>query len=735
MTTYYNILDTIKNQLLQDPFCNSVTEGSIYEIDLSKQTMCPYAHIQVNSASINEFTNVFSVTVFCMDIVDKPKVATTDDFIGNDNTQDVLNTQYAVATRLLELMRRGSLRDDNFALLDGSSPNLEAFTERFDNFWAGWAITMDVEVPNEMTICGTTTGAVCEDAVYTITDTLGNVLYQGTIVSGGNLTQAISNSAITNTNASYTASVLSQASLELPNVTFSVNNSVGTGVIQASVPSVTDQNLVAPDGSAVVKYVDGTVISTNAVASGATRNITVPNPIVCSDATVTVNSATLGTVASGGTLNVPVLKSTGAATIGAISGSDFRIPNSAVANSDASYSQSVLATDSLAIPDSTMNFNGASEGTFVSVKTTAVTLKDESGTSLVPTSKSLASNTLALVVQNPLQVFLDMYTGKAVSHAGSVESISCIDTSDIFTASPIGKIQPSAYGVGKLIAMKPLAGGFDLDVVRNTTATRYNSSSLIETVAANVPRLDYFGVTCPSVLVEAQSTNLFDYSEDFANAYWTKTRAGITSDSIASPIASTNSDKMIPTAVSGNHFVRRTTATTNDSYIFSGFFKDGGYNIWLRFTGASFNDRVEFGVDLSDGSDISFIEAGTFTGSKSVVTYPNGWYRIEVKINVPSGEANLISSMFAYNGAVSFTPDGTSGFYVIGAQLEIQAAATSYIPTSGASATRNADVMSVTGLSGITTLTETFEDDSTNVISSPSTYTMSNGRIKKVITV
>ena len=691
MTTYYNILDTIKNQLLQDPFCNSVTEGSIYDIDLSKQTMCPYAHIQVNNATITERTNIFNITVFCMDIVDKNPKETTDEFTGNDNTQDVLNTQYAVATRLLELMRRGSLRTDNFALAEGSSPSVESFTERFENFWAGWAVTMDVEVPNEMTICGTTTGAVCEDAVYTITDTAGNVLYSGTIVSGGNLTQAINNSVVSNSDDSYTANVLSQANLELADVEFKVNNTVGTTVTSEEIPSATNKTLVAPDGSAVVKYVNGTEISTNPVASGAVRNILVPNPIVCSDATVS--------------------------------------------NSDDSFSTTVASGGNLELADSTLNFNGASEGTFVSVKTTAVTLKDETGTNLTPTSKSLASNTLDLVVQNPLTVFTNMYTGKAVSHSGAVESISCIDTSDVFTASPIGKIQPSAYGVGKLIAMKPLAGGFDLDVVRNTTATRYNSSSLIETVTANVLRLDYFGVTCPSVLVEAQSTNLFEYSEDFSNAYWTKTRAGITSDSIASPIASTDADKMIPTAVSGNHFVRRTISATNDSYVFSGFFKDGGYDVWLRFQGASFSNRVEFGVDLSDGSDISFVEAGTFTGSKNVVAYPNGWYRIEVKINVPSGEANLQNSMFAYNGAVSFTPDGTSGFYVIGTQVEIQAAATSYIPTSGASATRNADVMSVTGLTGSSTLTETFEDDSTNVISNPTTYTMSAGRIKKVVRV
>ena len=188
MITYYNLLDTIKTQLLEDPQCNSVTEGSIWEIDLAKQTIMPYAHIQVNSASITERTNIFNVTVFCMDIVDKSKEETTDKFKKNDNTQDVLNTQFAVATRLLELMRRGDLRNDNFALLEGSSPSLESFTERFENFYAGWAATFDVEVPNEMTICGTVAPSACEDALYSIKDSAGTVLYSGTIVSGGSLT-------------------------------------------------------------------------------------------------------------------------------------------------------------------------------------------------------------------------------------------------------------------------------------------------------------------------------------------------------------------------------------------------------------------------------------------------------------------------------------------------------------------------------------------------------------------
>ena len=59
-----------------------------------------------------------------------------------------------------------------------------------------------------------------------------------------------------------------------------------------------------------------------------------------------------------------------------------------------------------------------------------------------------------------------------------------------------------------------------------------------------------------------------------------------------------------------------------------------------------------------------------------------------------------------------------------------------YLPiiTNTGSVTRNADVISKTGLSNITSITETFENGTTNVISgNPTSYTMSQGRIKQVI--
>ena len=286
MTTYYNILDTIKNQLLQDNDCNSVTEGSIWEIDLSKQTIAPYAHIQVNNATINERTNVFNLSVFCMDIVDKNPKAATDKFRGNDNEQDVLNTQYAVAARLLELMRRGDLRDNNFALLDGSTPTLESFTERFENFWAGWTVTFDVEVPNEMTICDNVIpSGDCPDSTYLITDLDGNTLYSGSIASGGSNTQAINNATAVLKNTLdttiSTTEILAEGSEDItaPNALVGLEDTDGNVIGGDSFASGTANTMVAPDADYTVQYLNGTLIESGSILSNGSKTVEVPDPV------------------------------------------------------------------------------------------------------------------------------------------------------------------------------------------------------------------------------------------------------------------------------------------------------------------------------------------------------------------------------------------------------------------------------------------------------------------------
>jgi hypothetical protein len=148
---FYQLTETIKNQLLEDINCNTVTTGDITEIDTSKQTIFPLSHIIVNNVTTDEQYLSFNITVLAMDIVDESKQPTSDIFRGNNNEQDVLNTQLAVLNRLTMILRKGDLYRDLYQL-DGV-PSCEPFYERFENRLAGWACTFNIFVKNDIDIC------------------------------------------------------------------------------------------------------------------------------------------------------------------------------------------------------------------------------------------------------------------------------------------------------------------------------------------------------------------------------------------------------------------------------------------------------------------------------------------------------------------------------------------------------------------------------------------------------
>ena len=86
-----------------------------------------------------------------MGIVDISNSETTDKFRGNDDEQDVLNTQLATAVRIINKLQRGDLFSSLYQVIDDVA--CEPFMDRFENKLAGWTATFDVEMQNEMTIC------------------------------------------------------------------------------------------------------------------------------------------------------------------------------------------------------------------------------------------------------------------------------------------------------------------------------------------------------------------------------------------------------------------------------------------------------------------------------------------------------------------------------------------------------------------------------------------------------
>tara|TARA_R110000787_G_scaffold9948_4_gene34323 strand:+ start:1193 stop:1663 length:471 start_codon:yes stop_codon:yes gene_type:complete len=148
---FYQLTETIKTELLQDVNINTVTTGDLTDVNLNKQDIFPLGHIIIDSVIDEEQVLRFNITVLACDIVDQAKEFTVDRFKGNNDVQDILNTQLAVLNRLTQRLRMGTLYTDMYQL-DGN-PTLTPFYDRFENQLAGWSASMTIMIYNDIYIC------------------------------------------------------------------------------------------------------------------------------------------------------------------------------------------------------------------------------------------------------------------------------------------------------------------------------------------------------------------------------------------------------------------------------------------------------------------------------------------------------------------------------------------------------------------------------------------------------
>ena len=144
-TAFYDIVDKIKQILLEDDNVNTVTYGDITKVATEKTTIYPLSHMVVNSAVVKSNIFTFSVTIASMDIIDQSNID------KESNEMDILNTQFAVLSRLILKLRRSSMRNEGYQIV--GEPTLEQFTHRFEDDVAGVDVTFDVNVVQDMSVC------------------------------------------------------------------------------------------------------------------------------------------------------------------------------------------------------------------------------------------------------------------------------------------------------------------------------------------------------------------------------------------------------------------------------------------------------------------------------------------------------------------------------------------------------------------------------------------------------
>lgn len=153
MKQVYDLLDKLKDRVRANEITNTVTFGDILEVDLTKTTIYPLTHFILGECVFSDNIITASIDILCADVVDESNDKNPyDDFYGNNNLQDVMNTQLQVVNDLQSHLRRGNLFDNGLRIVGDvvASP----FQDRFENKLAGWAITFAVQMPNvEFSIC------------------------------------------------------------------------------------------------------------------------------------------------------------------------------------------------------------------------------------------------------------------------------------------------------------------------------------------------------------------------------------------------------------------------------------------------------------------------------------------------------------------------------------------------------------------------------------------------------
>ena len=215
---------------------------------------------------------------------------------------------------------------------------------------------------------------------------------------------------------------------------------------------------------------------------------------------------------------------------------------------------------------------------------------------------------------------------------------------------------------------------------RNSLATYTDDKGIIRTVPENVPRFDHDPTTGESLglLIEESRTNLLTHSEDLNQ----NLLAGF-STAIRNEVFNIS-----PPIIGGRVWYLTDPNTGTDDYIIKSNNStptgDISYSIFVKkLSNSTGSINSHFGNSISWNFDTGTITSNAGNYPATFESYPNGWYRLKFTRT--------------YSGSTQTGININQGYYIGGIQIEAGSFATSYIPTSGSTVTRTADVCYMDG--------------------------------------
>ena len=224
----------------------------------------------------------------------------------------------------------------------------------------------------------------------------------------------------------------------------------------------------------------------------------------------------------------------------------------------------------------------------------------------------------------------------------------------------------------------------------------------------DIPRIDYTGGGCPSILLEPLRTNIVLRSQEFDNASFVKNLSSVSANTTTAPDGTLTADTWTGDGTSGVHYITQAvSATSGVAYTQSVFAKKGTNNfLQITGTGTIYTTATVFAnFDLNTGV-VGLSGAGA---TATITDFGNGWYRCTMTATATATVSGNGFQLWLITSAASARAETNSlatSVHLWGGEVEAGAYPTSYIPTVASTVTRNADVISKTGISALIGQTE-----------------------------
>ncbi len=305
---------------------------------------------------------------------------------------------------------------------------------------------------------------------------------------------------------------------------------------------------------------------------------------------------------------------------------------------------------------------------------------------------------------NPVNAAINSYKTRVAADGGTFEAESCLRTqlqalqNNGLLSKTTWMLTPNAYKTSKLYSVV----GNDVAFARNSAAYRTNSTPVLRSVAANIPRLDYSQGSCPVILAEPQRTNLALQSQAIDAVQWIKQQATVTADATTSPDGTTNADSLNEdTALNVTHNCYQITTIAGGTVsTMSCWVKESTLRFFALSSATTSTEYVTVVID----SKLGTVTQQTANGGATIIstkvtaniTAAGGFF---VEVTFTTTAANRSTALMLSNtgtptlgsfGVISYV-GSSRGIFLWGVQHEVGYFRTTQATTTTASATRLVD--------------------------------------------